>query len=679
MKKILIIFLVIDMILLLSYCTIRNQQSDSPAKSEGITTTQVPVSSTAVQAGTIPQVTQGKETTVVTTPQEPKKDYFESYESILELCRIATDYFDYEYDYEVAVKKADSMFGLEDSTEKEWFMSIYYVLGYYLAPNHNEPNNKRILGYAVKDLNGDGIDELVLLNDSYKVGAVFSMVKEKPVLLGTYRDRSAAWIDEQGLIHNDGSSGAAYSSTTVYRIAEGGASLELVVEYGTDGIEWVGEDYVVLYYKLVNGEKVRITQEECWALADQYHNHIGTAATKEKAGLVFKPLFADDAAAAFERVLDLKIPVYDTRKNSYVFLDKVQFLNEVNYFSYTVMDFDGDSVNEFLISSSKIFLLRYYQGEVYLYSFEQSEMDTLFTDGTALGHIGVDSKHARGYRISFEGAQLKKQVVADAELDLETQEYRFTIEGKEVTSEEWDRYFDEKVLVRFSTMLNRSETCLNYSAKELWKEDLVKLLSSLEPYDPENPGLNSYAVGLFDLNFDNIPEVLVAYPGGSMGNIWVHIYDLKQPDEPIAYYNGAGFGGDGKTLHLTVAKTGEDYVVLAEGEIRDPEAGWCHMIAKLSNQLPADKRYLSSEAWFVIADKVNTAGNGPYYYMGESVEKAKYDEEYQKFQKEYTVFASTGVKLAYWKHYDLTNREQLVLDMANALLHSEQDFIDYNK
>ncbi len=183
-KKILIIFLVIDIILLLSYCTIRNQQSDSPAKSEKITTTQVPVSSTAVQAGTIPQVTQGKETTVVTTPQEPKKDYFESYESILELCRIATDYFDYEYDYEVAVKKADSMFGLEDSTEKEWFMSIYYVLRYYLAPDHNEPNNKRILGYAVKDLNGDGIDELVLLNDSYKVGAVFSMVKEKPVLLG---------------------------------------------------------------------------------------------------------------------------------------------------------------------------------------------------------------------------------------------------------------------------------------------------------------------------------------------------------------------------------------------------------------------------------------------------------------------------------------------------------------
>ena len=234
-------------------------------------------------------------------------------------------------------------------------------------------------------------------------------------------------------------------------------------------------------------------------------------------------------------------------------------------------------------------------------------------------------------------------------------------------------------MVRFSTMLNRSETCLNYSAKELWKEDLVKLLSSLEPYDPENPGLNSYAVGLFDLNFDNIPEVLVAYPGGSMGNIWVHIYDLKQPDEPIAYYNGAGFGGDGMTLHLTVAKTGEDYVVLAEGEIRDPEAGWCHMIAKLSNQLPTDKRILPSEAWFVIADKVNTAGNGPYYYMGESVEKARYDEEYQKFQKEYTVFASTGIKLAYWKHYDLTNREQLVLDMANALLHSEQDFIDYNK
>ena len=76
---------------------------------------------------------------------------------------------------------------------------------------------------------------------------------------------------------------------------------------------------------------------------------------------------------------------------------------------------------------------------------------------------------------------------------------------------------------------------------------------------------------------------------------------------------------------------------------------------------------------------MNTAGDGPYYYMGESVEKAKYDEEYQKFLKEYTVFKSTQIKLAYWKNYDLTAREQLVLDMANALLHSEQDFIDHNK
>lgn len=674
MKKILIVFLVIDIILLFCYCNIRNNSDDSPTGSESESTTSAVVTSTAATTKqpivTTPKTTVAQGTTADTTPEEkPSSGCFASYESILELCRTAVESLDYVNQNPNGL--ADQLFGLEESIEKEWFLALDSSLTVFYPgrgkEDRNSPHYKLSLGYDYKDLNGDGIDELVLLTDEFIVIAIFSMAEGKPVLLANYRERHRAWIDENGWIHHNGSSGAAYSNNIVYKVASGGASLEVIAGFGTNGAEWVGEEAVTIYYKLVNGEKVRIPKDEHDSLEKYFGEYLDwdatKQATKEKAELVFQPLFVDAAMAAFEKVLALKKPVYDTGKNNYVFLDKVQFLNEVNDFYYTVMDFDGDSVNEFLIGSSKIFLLRYYQGEVYLYSFEQREMATLFTDGTACGHIGVDSKHARGYRISFEGTELKKQVVADAYTDLETQEYRFTIEGKEVTSEEWDRYFDEKALVRFSIMLNRSETCLTQDVQDTWEDDLVTLLSGLEPYDPEAVSISTYAVGLFDLNFDNTPEVLVIYPGGSMGNMWVKIYDLKQPDEPICDYNGMSIGEN----YLTVAKTGDDYVVLTEGSIR----GRSYRLELLT----FDSGVVETKELFGVGDSSNDPNQ--YFYMGEPVEKAKYDEEYQKFLNDYTVLAETEISLVFWKDYDLSNQKQLVRDIAEDLVYSSQTFIDY--
>ena len=174
-----------------------------------------------------------------------------------------------------------------------------------------------------------------------------------------------------------------------------------------------------------------------------------------------------------------------------------------------------------------------------------------------------------------------------------------------------------------------------------------------------------------DLNFDNTPEVLVAYPGGSMGNVWVHIYNLKNPKEPIWFYDGAGFGGDGMSLLLTVAKVRGDYVVLAEGSIR----GRSNRLELLSNLNDLETKKLETKELFGVGDSLNNPNQ--YFYMGERVEKSKYDEEYQKFLNDYTVFEETEITLAFWRDYDLSNKEQLVCDMADALVYSSQQFIDY--
>ena len=205
---------------------------------------------------------------------------------------------------------------------------------------------------------------------------------------------------------------------------------------------------------------------------------------------------------------------------------------------------------------------------------------------------------------------------------------------------------------------------LSYGERQLWEDDLVTLLSGLEPYDPEAVSISTYAVGLFDLNFDNTPEVLVIYPGGSMGNMWVKIYDLQQPDELICDYNGMSIGEN----YLTVAKTGDDYVVLTKGSIR----GRSYRLELLT----LDFGVVETKELFGVGDSSNDPNQ--YFYMGEPVEKAKYDEEYQKFLNDYTVFAKTEISLVFWKDYDLSDQKQLVRDIAEDLVYSSQTFIDYN-
>lgn len=657
MKKILIVFLVIDILLLMCYCTITNEKGEIPVTSEGAVTTATVVTTPSET----PKTTVAQGTTADTTPEEkPSSGYFASYESILELCRLATENFDYEY--ETVERKANELFGSENSTEKEWFWEIYNTLSYYLASNHSESNYKQSLGYAMKDLNGDGINELVLINDSYVVGAIFSMVNGKPILLDSYIPRGSCWIDADGQLHINGSGGARCWSNGVYQIAKGGASLVLIAEFGADNFEFSDEQP---YYRLVNGEMVNITKAEHDALEEEYGAYLGweagAAATKEKAGLLFEPLFVDAAMAAFERMLNLEIPVYDTRKDAYVFyLDKC--MNDVDGFYYTIMDIDGDSVNEFMISGADTLLFRYYQGVVYLYSFSVRQMDTLFTDGTARGHHqGADSYESRGYRMSFEGKKLKQETLWEYNYDLTTKETRYVIEGQEVSQEEYHRYCEGKVSVRFSLMLNRSETCLTQDVQDTWEDDFGTLLSGLETHDPD-------AVGIFDLNFDNIPEVLLVYPNGS-----VCIYNLKNPKEPIWVYYGISDSERLDDFCLTVAKTGDEYVVLAEGALR----GHAYTLELLSNLDDLETKLLEAKELFGVGDLLNDTNQ--YFYMGEPVEKSKYDEEYQKFLNDYTVFEETEISLVFWQDYNLSNREQLVRDMVNSLLHSKQQFINYKK
>lgn len=145
------------------------------------------------------------------------------------------------------------------------------------------------IGSAEKDLNGDGVNELVILDSGYRVLAIFTTLNGKPVLLDSYYDLRSAFIDAEGNIHvrqrilPGNEDDCEYF---VYEITDGKleAKVAIGVKYDKDGT-------ANSRYKVVNGEKVDITADEYNALYTEYLADIGTTEfhtyTKKNSGLTF--------------------------------------------------------------------------------------------------------------------------------------------------------------------------------------------------------------------------------------------------------------------------------------------------------------------------------------------------------------------------------------------------------
>ncbi len=189
------------------------------------------------------------------------------------------------------VAAANQYFSQLDNEKRELSEKIYFsVLSIYPSgtdgKNENSPEN---YGYTIKDLNGDGIDELILRRDNHQVIAIFTMVDKKPVLLNYFWNRNKCWIDPDGYLHISGSNGADRSVFQIYRISNQTGELILLEEGGTDGPDQTNGG--TLYYKLGNNEKVYISEEEydIWQNTLPYAKFEATANLSEY--LPFVPLF----------------------------------------------------------------------------------------------------------------------------------------------------------------------------------------------------------------------------------------------------------------------------------------------------------------------------------------------------------------------------------------------------
>ena len=137
-------------------------------------------------------------------------------------------------------------------------------------------NPETDFGYALQDLNGNGIPELILLSkyDPY-ICAVYSLVDNTPHLLDSFWTRYTCDIDVNGILYIHGSGGAFDSYTASYIIAPDGTSLILIEEVGIESYDTAAGQHldVPRYYKIdANGAKTIISEDEAtsaWQKLDE--------------------------------------------------------------------------------------------------------------------------------------------------------------------------------------------------------------------------------------------------------------------------------------------------------------------------------------------------------------------------------------------------------------------------
>ena len=90
------------------------------------------------------------------------------------------------------VGEYDDLFSFPNDLSFEYYARLLYA-AYHGAYG---------IGYDEIDLNGDGQDELVLMNEDYRIKAIFTQKDGVPVLLDAFAYETC-WLDDKGFIHVD--------------------------------------------------------------------------------------------------------------------------------------------------------------------------------------------------------------------------------------------------------------------------------------------------------------------------------------------------------------------------------------------------------------------------------------------------------------------------------------------
>ena len=224
--------------------------------------------------------------------------------------------------------------------------------------------------------------------------------------------------------------------------------------------------------------------------------------------------------------------------------------------------------------------------------------------------------------------------------------------------------------------------------KEDWKEDLVAFLATCHPKgqlveiapEEEDPDLRydyiigSYAIGLMDLDFDGLPEVIKAYAGGSAGNVEFVAFDMKTGE------NITSFEGSYENAWCAYYRYGTDDVHWI-GHYRR-RSGWSYsrqaitVLKKNGGVYEENPLFQMIHTYHLDEEYMIVPEAADYYVAGEKVEEETYYYDYMDFIETEIRIPETTVRLIAWHEVCEYDDAPLVYaeKMADALLSTEQAF-----
>ena len=196
--------------------------------------------------------------------------------------------------------KLDACFTYDSDEEFRVYNHLMLMARLYIPDNGAFSavleGGEKAYGYCETDVNGDGVDELLLMTDDYRIFSIFTTVKGKVVYMEEYADFARKW----GTSSVDGE-GNFYSIKTA---TDGLGRERAIFTFTSDGkltktlhIKEVFMSENDGYFKFENGEQIRLTKDEYNTLKEEYERldssrcGSGGESVRNCTDITFTPLF----------------------------------------------------------------------------------------------------------------------------------------------------------------------------------------------------------------------------------------------------------------------------------------------------------------------------------------------------------------------------------------------------
>lgn len=224
-----------------------------------------------------------------------------------------------------------------------------------------------------------------------------------------------------------------------------------------------------------------------------------------------------------------------------------------------------------------------------------------------------------------------------------------------------------------------SDVYVTDEVKEGWREALVKLISNQD-------GIG-FDMGLFDVNTDGVPELLLNMGGGSAGNDTFCVYDIFS-SELVCHLNGGG--EDAWAVYYDTEN--EKYMPVGRFDWRVGDSGSLHYIVTVSKDSETDmlcetplffsEYEYDKDPHFdengYLSDMELDVASVDFEMNGEPVDFQRYHYALTDFYQTHSLVPHTGVKLYGWSEVsdeDDSDRERIEKMAEMLLFGSGQRFV----